>query len=258
MDQDAARAERPEASQNAEASAGFGADARARNAEVLSIVAHDIRGPLGVILVAISELGDARVGALTDGQRSLVQLVRRSCERLGRLAANVAFLEKMSMSDGGAISVSSSALDLRDVARRAVESFEKSGETGKRIRLALHVPDDRLGIHGEADLLVQACANVIANAVRVARAEIVVTVASDDGANSVVIEDDGPGFSPELLPSLFESRRSAGERDARGLGLPIVKAIVDAHGASITAGPRLQPTGESKGARVRIAFRPQL
>lgn len=232
------------------------AEERARNAEILSIVAHDIRGPLGVILVAVSELLDGRVGAVTDEQRALVQLVRRSCERLGRLAANVAFLEKAST---GEPALSRTSLDLRDIARRAVESFERSGEVGKRLKITLRVPEERVGIEGDAELLVQACVNVLANAVRAGKAEIIVSVESDAGVPVLLVDDDGPGIPDAMRPTLFESKcRGAGEREPRGLGLPIVRGILQAHGAAVTAGSRPVTDGRPAGARIRMAFGPQL
>ncbi len=237
------------------------AEDRARHAEVLSIVSHDIRGPLGVILVAVSELLDGRVGALTEEQRGLVQLVRRSSERLSRLAANVSFLEK---TVAGEPALAREPADLRDVARRAVQSFERSGEIGKRVRVTLHVPDERVGVAVDAELAGQACVNVLANAIRVARNEIHVTVALDDGTPVILVDDDGPGVAPQLQPTLFEpDRRPIADRDPRGLGLPIVHGIVRAHGGSVSAENRTDAAvpGQPErpvGARIRIVFGPQL
>ena len=103
-------------------------DEPAARAEVLAVVSHDIRAPLGVILGAVTELMDPRMGPLTEAQRGLLQLVRRSSERLVRLAGNVQVLSRL---EGGGLTLARQALDARDLARRAVESFERSGESTK-------------------------------------------------------------------------------------------------------------------------------
>jgi two-component system sensor histidine kinase KdpD len=233
------------------------ADERAReHAELLSIVSHDIRAPLGVILAAISELTNPRVGTLTEEQRGLVLLVRRSSERLNRLAGNVQFLKRIV---AGEVTLARQATDLRDVARRAVESFEKSGELGKKVHATLRVPDDRVGATGDAELLVHATTNLVANAIRAARSEVVVTALVEDGVPTLLVDDDGPGISPALLPVLFE--RGSGDPSGpsmpgvqRGLGLVVVRGIVAAHGAALSGDNRADAAGKTLGARLRLAL----
>ena len=235
-----------------------GGDESARHAEVLSTVSHDIRAPLGVILAAVSELLDPRVGPLTDEQRALVQLVRRSSERLSRLAANVFFLKRAGAGD---LALSRQPLDLRDLARRAIDGFERSGEIAKKPSVTLHVPGERVEVQGDAELLLHACTNVLANAVRAARAQIVVTVAGGGEAPAVLVEDDGPGIPASLIRLLFDpgAQLDRNERSPRGLGLPITRRIVDAHGGVLTAEIRFDNENRPVGTCVRIGLlRPQL
>ncbi len=239
---------------------GPSAEERAHEyAEVLSIVSHDIRAPLGVILAAVSELNDPRVGTLSDEQRALVQLVRRSGERLTRLAANVSFVRRAS---AGPLVLSRQPTDLRDVARRAIDSFERSGEIGKKLRVALEIPAVRVGVDADAELLVQAATNVLANAIRAARSEITVTVAAADGAPTLAIGDDGPGIPASVRPRLFArgAARSAdakpeSERDVRGLGLVVAKGIADAHGATLTVASGVDLSPRPLGTQVKFVFR---
>jgi signal transduction histidine kinase len=234
-------------------------DENARHAEVLSIVSHDIRAPLGVILAAVSELQDPRVGPLTDEQRALVQLVRRSSERLSRLAANVFFLRR-SMSE---LALSLQPIDLRDVARRALESFERSGEIGKKPHVVLELPPERVQVEGDAELLLQASTNVLANAVRVARSQIVVSVETDRGASYLRFDDDGSGIPRALKELLFEPpaptgsaspgpRADAPDHPPRGLGLAVTRRIVEAHHGTLTAETRVDREHRPVGTTVRI------
>jgi signal transduction histidine kinase len=237
------------------------ADENARHAEVLSIVSHDIRAPLGVILAAVSELQDPRVGPLTDEQRALVQLVRRSSERLSRLAANVFFLRR-SMSE---LALSLQPIDLRDVARRVLESFERSGEIAKKPNVVLELPPERVQVEGDAELLLQASTNVLANAIRVARSEIVVSVETDAGVSYLRFDDDGPGIPPALREALFpppaqtaspspRERADAPDHPPRGLGLAVTRRIVEAHQGVLTAEARVGREHRPVGTTVRIGI----
>src|SRR5947209_14943126 len=93
------------------------------HAEVLSIVSHDIRAPLGVILGAVTELLDPTIGPLNEEQRALVQLVRRSSEKLARLAANVLFLNRI---EAKRVELQRQRVDARMIVRRAMEGFERA------------------------------------------------------------------------------------------------------------------------------------
>jgi signal transduction histidine kinase len=223
------------------------AAAHQRTAELLSVVSHDIRAPLGVILGALGELNDPRVGPLTDGQRSLLLLVRRSGERLARLAANVLFLRR----EAEGVVLVRERVDLREVVRRAVSLFERSGELTK-ISVSIQTPDERVDVDAEAELLVQAVVNFVANAIRSGRREIVVTVAAHDAGPLVTVDDDGPGFPPELLPVLFEGAAPTSERVPRGLGIGVVRGIAAAHGAVASGKNRHDDQGRAIGARVAL------
>lgn len=245
------------------------ADERTRQAEVFSIVSHDVRGAVGVILVAVSELLDARVGSLSEEQRALVRLVSRSSARLIRLAANVAFLER---AEAKTITLAFQPVDARDVVRRAVEAFEKSGELGKggRVQAVLRLPEELVRTEADAELLVHALTNLLANAIRVAHKEIVVSVAALPEAAGValMVDDDGPGFPAHMRGTLFASAPETGhaegepaltgspEPELRGLGLFVVKGIVRAHGGTLSAEAcPVAEEGAPRGTRVMISLR---
>jgi signal transduction histidine kinase len=70
-----------------------------------------------------------------------------------------------------------------------------------------------------------------------------------DESVSLVCEDDGPGFSPEVMPYLFERRVKGRESNGHGLGLAFIDAVARAHGGSVTACNR-----ESGGARISVTL----
>jgi signal transduction histidine kinase len=227
---------------------------RRGHAEVLAIVSHDIRAPLGVILGAVTELLDPTVGSLNDDQRALVQIVRRSSERLARLAANVLVLNRLAV---GPLELRRQRIDARTIVRRAIESFERSGELG-RLAVATSFPDESIEVDVDPERVGHAIVNVLANAVRFARGQIRVTVAPQSGAASVAIEDDGPGISPEPMARFFDPNELPALGDAppaRGVGLIVARAIVAAHQGAVT-GDTLVAEGETapRGARVAITL----
>jgi signal transduction histidine kinase len=227
-------------------------DADRAHAETLSIISHDIRAPLGVILGSLGELASPSVGALTSEQRTLLALIRRSAEKLTRLANNVSLLQQV---ESGRFELGLQPTDLRLLARRAADTVERAGERGKLsldVRLADTVP--LVSVDPERVLLV--LANALSNALRFASAEIRMSVEAAPGGAEVVIEDDGPGVALTVLPHVFDRvarARAKGDRAPTGLGLTVIDAIVRAHGGraaieNLSAGPG------RRGARFRVFF----
>jgi signal transduction histidine kinase len=98
-------------------------------------------------------------------------------------------------------------------------------------------------------LLRQAVENVVRNAA--ARGDAVAVEARDDGDHvSIAVVDNGPGFDPSTLPTVFERFRRGDSKGGAGLGLAIARSIVELHGGTITASN--EPEG---GARVEIRLR---
>jgi two-component system sensor histidine kinase KdpD len=230
--------------------------------ETLTIVSHDIRAPLGVILGAVTELASPSLGALTEEQRALLQLVRRSCEKLTRLANNVAFLQRIEGPAEGKLDLATQRVDLRVLVRRALEGFAKAGEVGK-LSVVTELPEAPAEVTVDPERASLALVNVLANAVRFARREVRVAIVTHEADVTVVVEDDGPGIAPTSMAGLFDRQariRASAGKTASGLGLVIAKAIVDAHGGTIRGVNRADgdaPAAEAtpvRGARFEIGF----
>jgi signal transduction histidine kinase len=228
--------------------------ARQVHSDTLSVISHDIRAPLGVILGAVTELLNPQLGELNDEQRALVQLVRRSSEKLARLANNVMFVNRMESSH---IELSRQSTDMRIVVKRAIEAVERSGELGK-LAMTSTFPDAPATASIDVERASQALANVFANALRFARKEVRVIVSGDARGAHVIVEDDGPGLSPAAIPALFdraERANAAGGKPGSGLGLFVVKGIIDAHRGGVEAENIVEAQGSApKGARFRVTF----
>ncbi len=236
--------------------------------EVLSIVSHDLRNPLGSV-VAASELLD-HPGLPDDQRNRQVEIIRRAGQRMLRLTNDLLDLARL---DAGAIELDPAPVHvaqlLRDAADMAAALLEDD------ITLAVEPPDDDVTVRLDADRIHQALSNLLNNALRVTpdggritlRGRLVHEPDGDtDGADpadspdtaghptagaSLVIEleDTGPGIPPEQLPRVFD-RYFQGEGAARGtagLGLAMVQAIAEAHDGIARA-----ESEEGKGSRFTV------
>lgn len=216
---------------------------------LLSMVAHDIRAPLGVIVGAINELGQSDVGEMNTEQKFLLTLVRRSVERLTRLASNLVFLGRM---ESGRVELKKRVTDLRSLVRGVAEEIQRI-DAGSNIELAVDLPPAPVEASVDSDRFVQVTTNLLSNAVRFGRKRVDVSLRAVGDAVELEVRDDGPGIPEGSLVRIFErfSRLDA-PRSGTGLGLAIVRGIVDAHEGTVNA-QNLQDADPSKtGARLTV------
>lgn len=203
--------------------------------EVMSIVTHDLRSPLGAITLnaqALEELtrgvGDARVRQMLSTMNESVQWMDRLINDL----VDVASIE------GGRLSLEPGLVEPAALVQRALQQFALAAEAGT-IRLRADLPDVLPTLVGDRDRLQQVLANLLSNAVRLTPAggEIVVRAeAGPDRSITFSVRDTGPGIPPGDQRRIFDRfvhiRRGSSVRGT-GLGLAIAKGIVEAHGGQI-------------------------
>jgi CheY-like chemotaxis protein/anti-sigma regulatory factor (Ser/Thr protein kinase) len=132
-------------------------------------------------------------------------------------------------------------VDLAGVVLRVVESAQREAEA-KRIRVTTAVDPGAGPVLGDATRLEQVVGNIMANAIKFTPAEglIAVTLDRHRGRARLRVTDTGPGIAPDVLPHVFERFRQAESSSRRrheglGLGLAIVRHLVDTHGGSVRA-----------------------
>jgi len=213
---------------------------------LLSMVAHDIRAPLGVIVGAINELSHQDVGTLNDEQRFLLTLVRRSVERLTRLASNLVFLGRM---ESGRVELKKRRADVRAPVRTVAEDIRRV-DAGANIEIVVDVPDAPIEASVDGDRFIQILTNLLANAVRFAKKSVRVQLTEDGADLELRVEDDGPGIPEGALGKIFErfSRLDA-PKSGTGLGLAIVRGVVDAHRGVVRAENLQDENPQITGAR---------
>jgi two-component system sensor histidine kinase BaeS len=223
------------------------AQALQRNEELrrrfMADVSHELRTPIAVLRAGLEALEDG-VRPLT---REAVVSLHGEVAALGKLVED---LYQLALSDTGALSYRMERIDLAEVLDQVMESFSARGLClEKRFSQGLFVLAD-------ADRLGQAFRNLLENSVRYTDrgGRVRVTGRREGDRIAVDFEDSPPGVPADALPRLFERfYRVEGSRSrangGAGLGLAIVRSVIEAHGGTIEAGA--SPLG---GLRVTIAL----
>lgn len=221
--------------------------------QFLAMVTHDLHTPIHIVLGALQHVLDSPAGQLQPEQRRALELARRSAERQSRLVDDLLLLSRL---DEGATRAPASPADLCAIVGQAVEEIEMmSGCHG--LRLELDLPKEPLMVVGEADRLVQLVTNLLSNALRFASSTVWIRVASESGNARIEVSDDGPGIPPAERERIFDRfvRLQTGRGGAgAGLGLAIVRAIMQSHGGEVHAEDHLKPDGTCGGARFVAAL----
>ena len=212
----------------------------------LDDASHELRTPLGILRseVDLALSRNRSIGELEAALRSISE----ETDHLARLADDLLLLSR---AHEGKLSIHAESVSLRDVVASACARFEPAAERAG-VGIEVDVPNDPVSI--DRVRLRQALDNLLANAMRHTGSGDTIRVAGGcvDGWIRLVIQDTGPGFQDEDLPHAFEpfvrgAYDGEADRNGAGLGLPIVRAIAEAHGGSATAENRREG-----GARITL------
>jgi signal transduction histidine kinase len=211
------------------------AQRRARGrADVLSIVAHDLRNPLSVISSSSSLLLEEP--ALPEAQRErMLQMTQRAVGQMTRLTSDLLDATRL---QEGRLKLELCDVDARVILHQIEETFAQAA-IGKKIELRCVIPDSALVVRGDIGRLHQALGNLVANALKFTPTggKVTVRAATCETGSTVVfsVADTGSGMSAEDQRRVFDRFFQAGGTDSRGvgLGLTITKGIVVAHGGNI-------------------------
>ncbi|MGI5860642.1 MAG: GAF domain-containing sensor histidine kinase [Myxococcales bacterium] len=200
--------------------------------DTISIVSHDLRSPMNAFMLQIQRLERlvTRRTATSEAQaRELLEKMRHTVGSMDRLISN---LLDMARIEGGRLQLDRRAHEPLKVVTRALEPLELlAGQ--KKQALEIDVPPDLPRIWSDSDRLAQVLSNLVGNAIKFTHEGGRISVRAEASAGEVrfVVEDNGPGISPEVLPHVFDRYWQPKESARRGfgLGLFIVKGLVEAH-----------------------------
>jgi signal transduction histidine kinase len=218
--------------------------------EMLSIVSHDVRNPLGVVLTGSALL---LRGSLPpdkgDRARRQVEAIQRAGHRINTLIRDL--LDFASI-EGGELALTARPHDVGGLLSEALDALRPIA-AAKSQELAGMPPAQAMTVCCDRDRIVQVFANVVGNSMKFSPsgAHIRVDAVAEGPVVRFTVADDGPGMDPEELANLFDRSWQAQRknRDGVGLGLAIVRGIVEAHGGRVSAESAL-----GEGTRVHFTL----
>jgi signal transduction histidine kinase len=201
-------------------------------AELVATVAHELRSPLTSVKGFTATLL-AKWERFTDEQRRLMlETVEADADRVTRLITELLDVARI---DSGRLELHRSLVDVPVVLARHVERLVAAGEP--QSRFALRVAPGLPETWADGDKLEQVFANLLENALRHGGGRVTITVERVGEFTSVRIEDQGPGIPPEAAAQVFTRFWRSGRRGGSGLGLYVVKGLLEAHGGTVTLSP---------------------
>jgi signal transduction histidine kinase len=205
--------------------------------EFLAILVHELRNALAPVANAllILRLTHETDSPVSTRARTLIE------RQVGHMSHLLDDLQEISRIDTGQMRLRSGLVDLRDVVERSVEAV-MSAHTHRKHQVSVALPADPLWLDADAIRIEQVVVNLLSNAANYTQdgGSIAVIAARAQDRAELRVADSGIGIAPELLPRVFDlfvRSDTAREHSQKGLGigLNIVKRIVDLHGGSVEA-----------------------
>ncbi|MFE6890650.1 ATP-binding protein [Streptomyces sp. NPDC057694] len=214
------------------------------HAELIATVAHELRSPLTSVKGFTATLL-AKWERFTDEQKRLMlETVDADANRVTRLIAELLDISRI---DSGRLEVRRQPVDIAAAVSRHIQAHVAAGQAADRflLRVIRPLPD----LWADPDKVDQVLSNLLENAVRHGEGTVTIDIEPAPAGTSVTVSDEGPGIPEESMNRVFTRFWRGSKRGGTGLGLYIVKGIVEAHGGTITVGRA--PGG---GARFRFTL----
>jgi len=197
--------------------------------DVLGVVAHDLRNPLGTILMQ-AHIMRRRA---PEREKKPPERIERAATRMNRLIQDLLDVARM---DAGRLTIARNGLPARRVIKDAFEAH-RAEASSRSVDLRLDVAPDLPELWADRDRLLQVFENLIGNSLKFTEPGGRVTIGAmpRDGEVMFRVEDTGSGIAPQDQPHVFDRFWQAHKSSRRGagLGLPIVQGIVEAHGGHV-------------------------
>jgi len=216
-----------------------------RRDNFLANLSHELRTPLVTVLGYADLLADGKLGALTGPQRSALEVIGSSGRRLKGFIEELLALERHELTRG---QLTFAPFEMGDVLTQAVLALAPRFAE-RRLRLRARVARGTPLAWGDRERVLQVVVNLLGNAERYSPERAAVRAAAaraPDGRVVVAVTDRGPGIADEHLGHIFDrlyqvrdDRSPKHKGGALGLGLALVKSIVEAHGGEVSVRSRV-------------------
>jgi PAS domain S-box-containing protein len=227
------------------------ADASLAKDEFLAVVSHELRTPLNAILGWVHMLRDDSVPA--NRRSHALETIERNARAQNQLIDDLLDISRIV---AGKLRLDICPVDLQSVIERAIETVRPAA-SAKNISLKPPLDAEATPIVGDADRLQQVVWNLLSNAVKFSPkgSDVEIVLRRHEFNVEIVVRDQGQGIDADFLPHVFERFRQADASSARGkgglgLGLAIVRNLVELHGGSI----RAESEGGGRGATFTVSL----
>jgi signal transduction histidine kinase/ActR/RegA family two-component response regulator len=225
--------------------------------EFLATLSHELRTPLNAIVGWTSMLTRGQVEP--SRMPHVFEALDRNAQSQAQLIADVLDVSRIVT---GKLQLQLTTVDMRDLVAESAEAV-RAAASGKEIQLSVEEETADCLVRGDAGRLQQVVWNLLSNAVKFTPAggAIRVRVTRDERHVEVSVADTGAGISPEFLPHVFDRFRQADQTSTRvhgglGLGLSIVKHLIELHGGTVAASSDGPGQGACFTVRLLAADRP--
>ncbi len=207
-----------------------------RRVDFYAMVAHDLRSPLSAMLMRVEWLLAGRRGALPPEARTDVERIEARIRELVSMIND--FLDLARMESAG-VQIEPAPIDLNALVHRVVEEYQAVAQAS-RVELRFEPAAAEACVLGDRRRIGQVLSNLVSNALKFTPSggRVLVRLRVDGGAVETAVEDTGRGIPASALPHLFRPYARARDlpRDiaGTGLGLMIVREIVEAHGGTVS------------------------
>ena len=202
--------------------------------EHLAFVAHDLRTPLNAVGLLVDQLKSGLGQKTLDQTGNLFEILQRNLQRLEHLINKVLENNVQPSPLGSSFRPERRIFELWPLVQRLILDL-KSVSSKHDVEVVNDIPH-ALTVYADAGLISQVFQNLLGNAFKyAAQGRVVVGAREDAGCVTCVVHDNGAGIPLEMLAKVFEKSATDPDKEGTGLGLTIVKQIVDAHGGTVLA-----------------------
>ena len=212
----------------------------------LTVLAHELKQPIGGALAAMGVLRKLNPDPQLERPRMVLE---RQLNQIRRLVEDLADTARVA---AGNVELRRERVDLSRQLRELAHVWEALAQEQHK-SLAAALPDRPVVVSGDVDRLQQVFSNLVGNALKYTPPGGGVTVALEMSDNSalVSVRDEGEGIAPDQLPKIFDLfQRATTTGSGLGVGLAVVRALVEAHGGSVTA----RSDGIGRGATFSVVL----
>jgi signal transduction histidine kinase len=213
------------------------AEANRQKDQFLTMLAHELRNPLGPIRNSVQII--RLLDSANPGLRQAREVIDRQVQHLSHMVDDLLDVSRITR---GKVQLHPERLDLGQLARTAAEDYRPALEKAG-LNLALEIPQVPVWVLGDPTRLAQILNNLLDNAIKFSiRGGITVRVWADEEKREAVlsVRDEGIGIDPEVMPRLFDAFAQADRsldrtRGGLGLGLALVRGLAELHGGKVQA-----------------------